>query len=75
MLVLARKRNESLMIGNEIEVRILDLKGDVVRLGISAPSSIPVYRKEIYDQILKENITAASLDISLEDIGKNISTN
>ncbi len=75
MLVLARKKNESLIIGNEIEVRILDLKGDVVRLGISAPSSVPVYRKEIYDQILKENMAAASMDISLEDISRNISKN
>ena len=74
MLILARKKDESLVIGNEVEVRILDIRGDVVKLGITAPPSIPVYRKEIYEQILEENKAAASMDISLEDIKEKISS-
>ncbi len=68
MLVLARKPTESVVIGQDIEVVVLEVKGDIVRLGIKAPTSISVYRKEIYDQILKENLTASQADISLEQI-------
>ena len=68
MLVLARKESESIVIGEGIEVMILEVRGDTVRLGIKAPSSVPVYRKEIYEQILKENLAASQADISLEEI-------
>ena len=73
MLVLTRKKDESLIIGDGIEVKILDIKGELIKIGISAPASVPIYRKEIYDQILKENLTAANMDVSLEDITKKIS--
>ena len=54
MLVLSRTINESIMIGDDVEVIIVDVKGDKVRLGITAPKHIPVHRREIYDKILIE---------------------
>jgi molybdopterin synthase catalytic subunit len=61
MLVLARLRDESIMIGDEVEVKVSDIRGDRVRLGITAPPHIKVYRKELYDQIKAENQQAADL--------------
>lgn len=55
MLALARKVNESIMLGNDIEITLLEIKGDQVKIGISAPKSVPIYRKEIYLQIQEEN--------------------
>lgn len=55
MLALARKVNESIMLGSDIEITLLEIKGDQVKLGISAPKSVPIYRKEIYLQIQEEN--------------------
>ena len=60
MLVLTRKLEESVMIGNEIEVKILGVQGDVVRLGFVAPRRIPVFRKEVFEEIQAENQLAAS---------------
>ena len=59
MLVLSRQLNEAIMIGDEIELVIVDIRGDRVRLGINAPKAIPVHRKEIYLAIKEENIRAA----------------
>ena len=61
MLVLTRQRDQTVMIGDEIEVAVVDIRGDKVRLGISAPRSVSVHRKEIYDQIRRENQEAAAL--------------
>ena len=58
MLVLARRLNESIMIGDEIEVVVIDIKGDQVKLGIRAPRKVSVHRKEIYQEIKQENIAA-----------------
>ena len=55
MLALSRKKNEALIINNNIEVTNLEIKGDQVKIGISAPKEIPVYRKEVYLQIQEEN--------------------
>lgn len=55
MLALTRRRGESLVINNDIEIEILDIRGDQVKLGISAPKSVPIYRKEVYLQIQNEN--------------------
>ncbi len=64
MLALSRKQGESIMIGNDIEITILEVKGEQVKIGINAPKSIPVYRKEIYTQIQEVNReSVASLDI------------
>jgi len=58
MLVLARRLNESIMIGDDIEVVIIDIKGDQVKLGIKAPRKVTVHRKEVYQEIKQENIAA-----------------
>ncbi len=54
MLVLSRKKDESIIIGDDIEITIIDVRGDKVRLGINAPRNISVHRKEVYDAIQKE---------------------
>lgn len=55
MLALSRKQNEAIVIGNDIEVTILEVKGDQVKIGIAAPKSVPVYRKELFVQIKESN--------------------
>lgn len=60
MLVLSRYLNQTIMIGDDIEVSIVDIKGDQVRIGIKAPKEVKVYRKEIYEAISKENMNAAT---------------
>jgi len=62
MLVLTRKLNQSIVIDGEIEVVILEVRGEQVRIGIKAPKNVPVHRKEIYDQIQDENVAAAEVD-------------
>ena len=62
MLVLSRQRDESIMIGDNIVVTIVDIRGDKVRLGINAPTEIPVHRQEVYEAIQRENLRAARLD-------------
>ncbi|RME89574.1 MAG: carbon storage regulator [Candidatus Hydrogenedentota bacterium] len=59
MLVLARKLNESIVIGENVEIVVIEIKGDQVKLGIKAPRDIPVYRGEIFEEIQKENLEAA----------------
>ena len=59
MLALSRKENESVMVGNDIEVTILEIKSDQVKLGIKAPRSVSIYREEIYLQIQQANREAA----------------
>ena len=59
MLVLTRKPNQSIMIGDDIEVSIVEIKGDQVKLGITAPKAVKVHRKEIFEAIQQENIDAA----------------
>lgn len=61
MLVLSRQRDETIMIGDEIEISVVDIRGDKVRLGISAPTRIAVHRKEVYEAIRLENARAATL--------------
>lgn len=61
MLALSRKKNEALIISNNIEVTILDVRSDQVKLGISAPKEIPIYRKEVYIQIQNENKEATDV--------------
>ena len=67
MLALTRKNGESIIIGNDIEITILDVKGEQVKIGISAPKSVPVYRKEIYLQIQEANKEAVNnTEVSLD---------
>ena len=62
MLVLSRHRDEGIMIGDNVVVTIVDIRGDKVRLGIDAPTEIPVHRQEVYDAIQRENREASQLD-------------
>src|SRR5688572_22286430 len=59
MLVLSRQRDQTVMIGDEIEVTVVDVRGDKVRLGINAPKHVAVHRKEVYEAIRRENQAAA----------------
>lgn len=61
MLVLSRQRDETIMIGDDVEVTVVDIRGDKVRLGITAPAHITVHRKEVYDAIQRENREAANI--------------
>ena len=70
MLALSRKKSEALIINNNIEITILDIKGDQVKIGINAPKSVPIYRKEIYVQIQEANKEAVAGGASLEDLKK-----
>ena len=60
MLILARKVDERIIIGGEIEISVVDIRGDQVKLGINAPSHVKVYRQEVYEAILEENRQAVS---------------
>ena len=64
MLVLSRHRDESIMIGDNVVVTIVDIRGDKVRLGIAAPKEIPVHRQEVYEAIQRENRSSATLQPS-----------
>ena len=66
MLVLSRQKDQTIMIGDNIEITVVDIRGDKVRLGISAPAQIPVHRKEVYEAIQRENKEASN--VTLEDI-------
>jgi len=70
MLALSRKKNEAIVINNNIEITILEIKGEQVKIGISAPKEVPVYRKEVYIQIQEEN--KASIDVDGLDALKNL---
>ncbi|SFQ39845.1 MULTISPECIES: carbon storage regulator CsrA [Butyrivibrio] len=61
MLALSRKKNEAIIINNNIEITVLDIRGDQIKLGISAPKEIPIYRKEVYIQIQNENKEATDV--------------
>ncbi len=62
MLALSRKKNEALVINNNIEITVLEIKGEQVKLGISAPRDVPVYRKEVYEQIQEANKEAVNTE-------------
>lgn len=67
MLALSRKKNEALILNNNIEITVLEIKGEQVKLGISAPREVPVYRKEVYAQIQEANKEAMNAD-SLQNL-------
>ena len=71
MLALTRKKGEALVINNNIEVTVLEIRGDQIKIGISAPKDVPIYRKEVFLQIQKENEAAAATTESF-DLLKNL---
>ncbi len=68
MLILARKKDESIIIGDKITLSIIDIKGDQVKLGINAPPEIKIYRTEVFEAIQKENREAAKTSGQLPDL-------
>lgn len=70
MLVLRRKRNESIMIGDDIELTVIAIEGDQIKIGIDAPKNIDIHRKEVYLDIREQNSAAANIEIEwLKNIG------
>ena len=75
ILVLTRKSNQSIMIGDDIEVSVLSIMGEKVRIGIQAPRDIPVFRKEVYLEIQQENVAAgANARAEVDDALKRLSS-
>jgi len=77
MLVLSRQRDESIIIGDNIIVTIVDIRGEKVRLGIDAPTEIPVHRREVHEAIQRENLRASQLepkDVRAVDSGSTTET-
>lgn len=73
MLVLSRQRDETIMIGDEIEITVVDIRGDKVRLGINAPRSVQVHRKEVYEAIKRENADASLVQVEdLTAVNQNL---
>ncbi|MDZ7793981.1 MAG: carbon storage regulator CsrA [Spirochaetia bacterium] len=68
MLILSRKKDESIMIGDQIEISVVDIKGDQIKLGIKAPRDIKVYRQEVFTAIQQENQAAAKTGTQLPEI-------
>lgn len=72
MLVLTRKRDQTIVINDDIEITVLDIQGDQVRIGVNAPRSVSIHRKEVYLEIQQENKKAAQIgDVSLEELLKS----
>lgn len=67
MLILARKKDESIMIGENIEITVVDIQGDQIKIGITAPKNVAIHRKEVFLEIKEENMKAANIPkISLD---------
>ena len=68
MLVLTRKVNESIIIGDEVKITVVEVKGEQVKLGISAPKRVSVHREEVYLEIQKENRKAAEAGVGIDEL-------
>ncbi len=75
MLVLTRKAGEGIIIGDDITIKVIEMKGGGVRIGIDAPKTKKIYRQEVYDRIIEENKQAANWDMdALDSLSINLST-
>ena len=74
MLVLTRKRNQSIVIGDDIEVAVIDIRGDPVRLGVAAPARVSVHRRELFTEIERANLAAACGCSNLRAVIEALST-
>lgn len=75
MLVLTRKPGEGIVVGDDISIKVIEIKGGAIRIGIDAPRDKKIYRQEIYDRIVEENRNAAQWDIAaLDSLSVNLST-
>jgi len=75
MLVLTRKPGEGILIGDDVTIKIIEMKGGAIRIGIDAPKTKKIYRQEVYDRIVEENRNAAQWDITdLDSLSKNLSS-
>jgi carbon storage regulator len=72
MLILSRKLNEKIMIGDDISISIIEIRGDQVKLGVDAPRSVKVYRREVFDAILDENRAAAESAPTLPEVNLGV---
>ncbi len=70
MLALSRRKDEAIIVNDNIEIKVIDIKGDQVKLGISAPKSVPVYRKEVYIQIQEANKEAVDASPDADSLKK-----
>lgn len=68
MLVLSRREDESIIINDDIEIKVIGIKQDQVKIGIVAPKNVKIFRKEIYEEIQRANIAAASTAVKIEDL-------
>lgn len=76
MLILTRKKDESIMIGDDIEITVIDIQGDKVKLGISAPKNVSIHRKEVFTEIKEENLRAVNIpNINLNFLKQKIEDN
>lgn len=72
MLILSRKKDESIIIGDEIKIKVIDIDGNRIQLGIEAPESITIHREEVYKEIQEENKMAAMEKVDLSKLAANL---
>lgn len=68
MLILSRKMNEKIMIGEDVSITIIEIRGDQVKIGVEAPKTVKVFRQEVYEAIQSENRAAAKMPVNLESL-------
>lgn len=71
MLILSRKKDESILVGSDIEITVISVQGDQVKLGIKAPKQVDVYRKELFEEIQHENVEASEITVNIGELINN----